>query len=238
MINQGNNLISFLMGGNSEQEYLGKENNCRTNDGSSKETSLESLDPVPNQGPYNFSAGFQENFYQYPRNPISSVGRYRQGDWICNLCKNHNYSFREVCNRCKKQVKSEADLITSMEENSSFDSESQADELPQNYEFGGQPFYQYPNEFLSACGQGQQNPQNLPFYTPNPNFHMALPLNPQNQPSKDQKIPFGQLNPPRGKDGRSSRGSIFKARSRRESLEEWGRMMYYEKQILKSMYME
>ena len=30
---------------------------------------------------------------------------YRAGDWICNLCGNHNYSFREVCNRCKEQTK-------------------------------------------------------------------------------------------------------------------------------------
>ncbi len=25
----------------------------------------------------------------------------RQGDWICNRCKNLNFSFRMICNRCK-----------------------------------------------------------------------------------------------------------------------------------------
>lgn len=30
---------------------------------------------------------------------------HRAGDWICNLCNNHNYSFREVCNSCKVQTK-------------------------------------------------------------------------------------------------------------------------------------
>ena len=30
---------------------------------------------------------------------------HRAGDWICNLCNNHNYSFREICNSCKTQTK-------------------------------------------------------------------------------------------------------------------------------------
>ena len=29
----------------------------------------------------------------------------RTGDWLCLLCGNHNYSFRETCNRCQKQTK-------------------------------------------------------------------------------------------------------------------------------------
>ena len=32
---------------------------------------------------------------------------HRAGDWICNVCNNHNYSFREVCNSCKTQTKIE-----------------------------------------------------------------------------------------------------------------------------------
>jgi len=32
----------------------------------------------------------------------------RQGDWICTRCKNLNFSFRIVCNRCKiSKVESE-----------------------------------------------------------------------------------------------------------------------------------
>ena len=30
---------------------------------------------------------------------------HRAGDWVCNLCNNHNYSFREICNSCKTQTK-------------------------------------------------------------------------------------------------------------------------------------
>ena len=26
----------------------------------------------------------------------------RKGDWICFFCKNFNFSFREICNRCQK----------------------------------------------------------------------------------------------------------------------------------------
>lgn len=29
----------------------------------------------------------------------------RSGDWVCLICGNHNYSFRESCNRCQKQTK-------------------------------------------------------------------------------------------------------------------------------------
>ena len=25
----------------------------------------------------------------------------RRGDWLCEKCGNYNYSFRDVCNRCK-----------------------------------------------------------------------------------------------------------------------------------------
>ena len=32
---------------------------------------------------------------------------HRAGDWVCILCNNHNYSFRDICNRCKKQTKTE-----------------------------------------------------------------------------------------------------------------------------------
>ena len=34
----------------------------------------------------------------------------RQGDWICMRCKNLNFSFRVICNRCKI-LKGESDLL-------------------------------------------------------------------------------------------------------------------------------
>ena len=33
--------------------------------------------------------------------------QHRAGDWVCIMCHNHNYSFREVCNRCTVQTKVE-----------------------------------------------------------------------------------------------------------------------------------
>ena len=33
--------------------------------------------------------------------------QHRAGDWVCIMCHNHNYSFREVCNRCTVQTKME-----------------------------------------------------------------------------------------------------------------------------------
>ena len=33
--------------------------------------------------------------------------QHRAGDWVCILCHNHNYSFREICNRCNVQTKVE-----------------------------------------------------------------------------------------------------------------------------------
>lgn len=30
----------------------------------------------------------------------NEVDEERPGDWCCNRCSNHNYSFRDVCNKC------------------------------------------------------------------------------------------------------------------------------------------
>ena len=37
----------------------------------------------------------------------SPSANHRAGDWVCLYCNNHNYSFREVCNRCNVQTKVE-----------------------------------------------------------------------------------------------------------------------------------
>ena len=41
------------------------------------------------------------------RQKMNADSIHRAGDWICNICSNHNYSFREVCNSCKIQTKVE-----------------------------------------------------------------------------------------------------------------------------------
>ncbi len=37
----------------------------------------------------------------------SPVSVHRARDWVCLFCNNHNYSFREICNRCNVQTKGE-----------------------------------------------------------------------------------------------------------------------------------
>lgn len=40
-----------------------------------------------------------ENF----KKPKNKKGyKHRAGDWVCTLCNNHNYAFRNVCNRCNQ----------------------------------------------------------------------------------------------------------------------------------------
>jgi len=41
----------------------------------------------------------------------------REGDWICMICKNRNFSFRDLCNRCKlSRVESDKLYVQHMNE--------------------------------------------------------------------------------------------------------------------------
>ena len=51
----------------------------------------------------NYSQQFPTNFAQ--KKSQKKHNQIRAGDWICNMCNNLNYSFRNVCNRCKVQTK-------------------------------------------------------------------------------------------------------------------------------------
>ncbi len=62
--------------------------------------------------PPNNTTGLSANTLECtPKDAISGKQKrgkdssHRAGDWICNVCNNHNYSFREVCNSCKTQTK-------------------------------------------------------------------------------------------------------------------------------------
>lgn len=37
---------------------------------------------------------------QQQTRPVQQENK-RQGDWVCLLCNNLNYSFRDSCNRCR-----------------------------------------------------------------------------------------------------------------------------------------
>lgn len=59
------------------------------------------------------SSGSPENIFVSPPAPSPKPVREkppahskpRPGDWVCLVCGNHNYSFRESCNRCQKQTR-------------------------------------------------------------------------------------------------------------------------------------
>lgn len=44
---------------------------------------------------------------QPPAAKRSAGTNHRAGDWVCLLCNNHNYSFRDCCNRCRVQTKTQ-----------------------------------------------------------------------------------------------------------------------------------
>ncbi|KAJ6989828.1 hypothetical protein NC653_018357 [Populus alba x Populus x berolinensis] len=35
--------------------------------------------------------------------PVHRAKPWRNGDWMCTNCNNHNYASRSWCNRCKTQ---------------------------------------------------------------------------------------------------------------------------------------
>ena len=52
----------------------------------------------------------------------------REGDWICNSCKNLNFAFRVECNRCK--LPKGADSKTNNEENKNTNKENVQEQKP------------------------------------------------------------------------------------------------------------
>ena len=47
----------------------------------------------------------QQDLLNVSKSKLVAKNEYRAGDWICNVCNNHNYSFRNICNRCNSQTK-------------------------------------------------------------------------------------------------------------------------------------
>jgi len=77
-----------------------------------RESSKTNMTPVTSQ-PFNTEStegtkpAYPLNSKTKPGNFKSPVAVHRAGDWVCLFCNNHNYSFREICNRCNVQTKVE-----------------------------------------------------------------------------------------------------------------------------------
>ena len=112
----------------------------------------------------------------------------RTGDWICLLCGNHNYSFRETCNRCQKQTKTR-NLEQSLRifnngnlKNDLMKNDSMAKRLEFNfcYSLGpNRPIQKY-NNTLNSNIVSDNFPQSIPFsmvnhrqqYQPHSDYYM------------------------------------------------------------------
>ena len=106
----------------------------------------------------------------------------RSGDWLCLLCGNHNYSFRETCNRCQKQTKT-CNLEQSLRifNNSNLKSDLMKNEtMAKRLDFN----------FCYSLGSGRQVPleRTLNSNVITPNFAQRFPfsmMNPQFPPISD-----------------------------------------------------
>lgn len=68
--------------------------------------STKSSDPLESISLFESSQTSEGNkFHGKEKNVQQS--KPRNGDWVCLICGNHNYSFRETCNRCQKQTKAQ-----------------------------------------------------------------------------------------------------------------------------------
>ena len=65
----------------------------------------------------------------------------RQGDWICKLCKNLNFAFRNECNRCKVPKKDCLESVKQNEENETKNNNNN------NKKFSNKKIYKYRKNF-------------------------------------------------------------------------------------------
>ena len=91
----------------------------KENQKESNEEEKKNIQTVFVRGPIFFNPMIkpQKGFYgKYPKKKTRPFTE-RTGDWICKNCKNLNFAFRNVCNRCKMAKKDCIEIIKNNEEN-------------------------------------------------------------------------------------------------------------------------
>lgn len=92
---------------NNDINNINNSNNLQKQDGKPESKEEEKAKKVPTvfvPAPifYNPIIKNQKNMYgKYHQKKKTRPFTERQGDWICKLCKNLNFAFRNECNRCK-----------------------------------------------------------------------------------------------------------------------------------------
>ncbi len=162
-------------------------------------------------------------------------GKFRKGDWICSACKNHNYSFRETCNRCRKQVQPDLDMVVSTPQSIYPSSETELTQLPQFFEPRGrgfipqyaQPYYMFSSLDLSQRRVGDEHHPTLKTSSEGNVIRDQSMLKDNVQSAMDSLLDIGTTSEDKQRKKREARLESIDLET-----------SFYEKQILKSLLTE
>ena len=117
---------------NNDINNINNSNNLQKQDGKPESKEEEKAKKVPTvfvPAPifYNPIIKNQKNMYgKYHQKKKTRPFAERQGDWICKLCKNLNFAFRNECNRCKMPKKDCVEIVKNQEEAESTNTQNNA----------------------------------------------------------------------------------------------------------------
>ena len=112
----------------SSPEEGSDDNSKKENKSENSEKKPENIEPTMMIGTPIFFSNMPKycynKLYKRKQKPFAE----REGDWICNCCKNLNFAFRVECNRCK--LPKGADSKTNNEENKNTNKENVQEQKP------------------------------------------------------------------------------------------------------------
>ena len=112
----------------SSPEEGSDDNSKKENKSENSEKKPENFEPTMMIGTPIFFSNMPKycynKLYKRKQKPFTE----REGDWICNSCKNLNFAFRVECNRCK--LPKGADSKTNNEENKNTNKENVQEQKP------------------------------------------------------------------------------------------------------------